>query len=301
MAIGADGIRLSNDALAKWLIEDAPFRIQPAQFLPFIPVDGDSLRYASAAALPLAVPITFNVDMADQTTIPIATSRVGQFGEIATEFRVAYSTIDRMTNVNDQIAVQMAMAVRRLLYEYWTLFEQGNVATPGNFDGLIQMENPAKVIDKVGLAPTLNDLDALLGLITTNDGYTAFLITNRPMYQKLRALHYTAGFLPQHCRRMISYPTGPQERDFLCFDGVPILVLDFLEVPVASQTSIWAVVLGPNALHGIVPSSTGRSMFVTRSTIEEAGTKVIYHVTMPAGLALGSLCGLARIKNALWT
>ena len=297
MAIGAEGLRLSNDALAAGLIEDSPFRIQPSAFLPFYHVSGDSLRYATATAIPAAVPITFNQDLTDQSTIPIDPSRIAQLGELATEFRVAYSTEDRMTNVNDQIEVQKAMAVRRLLYQFWTLFEQGDAALPGQFDGLKMLVDPAKEIDKFGATITVADLDSVLGLIRANDGYTSAIIVNRAMYDQMRGAFYSQSFLPQHSGRQASFPTGAKNRDLFCVDGVPVLVLDFIETDMSNLTSVWAVVCGPNALHGIVPESTCDTMFVFRRTVTADDTKIVGHMTWPVGLALGSLCALARLKN----
>jgi hypothetical protein len=57
--------------------------------------------------------------------------------------------------------------------------------------------------------------------------------------------------------------------------------------------------MGEKNLHGITPASLGSSLFVTRSTILPDGSTLIYHVTMPAGIALGSVCALSVIKNAV--
>jgi hypothetical protein len=138
----------------------------------------------------------------------------------------------------------------------------------------------------------------LVALNTFNDGYSSYFITNIRGYDAMRAAHYTRGVNPQQCPRMVSFPTGSEMRELFCFDGIPVLVLDFITIA-ANLTSIWLVTFGPNGLHGIVPASVGQSMFVVRSTILPDDTKLVYHVTMPVGLALGSLCALARIKNAL--
>jgi hypothetical protein len=53
--IGNDPQLLSNDVLAKWLLEDFPFRIQLSTVLPFLPVAGDALRYATTGPLTPAV------------------------------------------------------------------------------------------------------------------------------------------------------------------------------------------------------------------------------------------------------
>ncbi len=68
-----------------------------------------------------------------------------------------------------------------------------------------------------------------------------------------------------------------------------------IEKPLA--TNIWFFVMGQNYLDGITPAALD-NMFVTRSTILPDGSAQVYHVTMPVGIALGSLSALSVIKNA---
>jgi hypothetical protein len=54
---------------------------------------------------------------------------------------------------------------------------------------------------------------------------------------------------------------------------------------------------GQNAVSGIYPASLGTNMFVTRSTILPDESCLVYHVMMPSGMANGSDCALAVLKN----
>ena len=72
------------------------------------------------------------------TKQPNDANRVFKFAQIATHFRICYNAQDIFSsNVNDQTAVQMALAIRELLYKFWTLFESGDSANPEEFDGLL--------------------------------------------------------------------------------------------------------------------------------------------------------------------
>ncbi len=73
-----------------------------------------------------------------------------------------------------------------------------------------------------------------------------------------------------------------------------IQVLEGLD-PVAS-TNIWFFVLGQECLHGIMPAQAQN--IVVRSTILPDASSLVYHLTMPVGIALGSISALSVIKNA---
>ena len=169
--IGENARLLSNDVQAKWLIEDFPFRIQLASVLPFLPVAGDALRYTATPVLQPGVTIGFEEGILEDTKMPNDQKRAFAFAEIATQFRVSYKAQDVFSsNVNDQVSVQMALAIRELLYKFWTLFESGDSANPGEFDGLQKLVDPSRVLD-LGFKPlTLEVLEQGKELVRTNDG-----------------------------------------------------------------------------------------------------------------------------------
>lgn len=103
----------------------------------------------------------------------------------------------------------------------------------------------------------------------------------------------------------------------LKFDGAPVYINDLNQVfeykgdkrgklipperaltraDLGVATNIWFFVLGPGTLHGITPEKA--QSIITRSTILADGSTLVYHVTMPAGIALGSVGALSVIKNA---
>ena len=127
-AINANARLLSNDVLAKWLIEDFPFRIQLASIFPFYPISGNALRYATTGALGPGVTLDFGDSFPVDTKVPNDPNRLFKFADIATQYRINYTAQDIFSsNVNDQTAVQMALAIRELLYKFWMQFESGEM------------------------------------------------------------------------------------------------------------------------------------------------------------------------------
>ena len=321
--IGAQARLLSNDVLARWLIEDFPFRIQLSTVFPFLPVAGDALRYATTGPLTPAATIGQHDAIPEDTKQPKDPNRLHQFAEIATQFRVRYKAQDIFSsNVNDQVAVQMALAVRELLYKFWTLFESGDSsANPDEFDGLLRLVDHSKVVDLGCRELTLEDMDRAKELVRTNDGRGVLIFTSSIGKRAIHSAYWERGVNPEYEEMEFSSPDGgTMMQQVLKFDGSPVYINDLNQVfdckgnkpgklvspdkalnlhgsepPVA--TNIWFFVLGEGNLHGIMPENA--QSIITRSTILADGSTLVYHLTMPVGIALGSVCALSVIKNAM--
>ncbi|SFK49099.1 hypothetical protein SAMN05216302_1007125 [Nitrosomonas aestuarii] len=320
--IGENARLLSNDVQAKWLIEDFPFRIQLASVLPFLPVAGDALRYTTTSVLQPGVTIGFEEGIMEDTKMPNDQKRNFTFAEIATHFRVSYKAQDVFSsNVNDQVSVQMALAIRELLYKFWMLFESGDSANPGEFDGLQKLVDPSRILD-LGFRPlTLEVLEQGKELVRTNDGRGTVVFTNSIGKRAIHAAHWTRGLTPQYTDMIFPCPRNENHTErVLTVDGAPVYVNDLNqnldgspdapdgepvpENPLAPDsagigTNIWFFSMGENNLHGMTPAALDTGLFVTRSTMLPDGSTLVYHVTMPASIALGSASSLAVIKNAL--
>lgn len=321
-ALSNDTRLLSNDVLAKWLLEDFPFRIQLAQTFPFIPICGDRLRYATTGPLTPGVSIDQDDAIAKDTNRPAHANRSYQFAEIATHFRIPYAAQDIFSsNVNDQTAVQAALAVRELLYKFWTMFESGDRSrNPTEFDGLLRLVDPANVIDLHARGLTLEDLDRAREMVRSNDGRCVHMLTTSVGKRAINSAFWNRGVHPQYDLVDCTGPDGEdREEHVLHFEGAQVFVNDLNQVfgygdagpgipldPVAAlhadgvhpplATNIWFFVLGEGNLHGIVPKNA-RDIIV-RSTILGDGSSIVYHHTMPASIALGSAGALAVVRNA---
>ncbi|SER06347.1 hypothetical protein SAMN05421690_100728 [Nitrosomonas sp. Nm51] len=320
--IGANAQLLSNDVLAKWLIEDFPFRIQLSSIFPFLSVSGHSLRYATTGPLIPGAAIGQNDTIPEDTKQPADPNRVHRFAEIATHFRVSYKAQDIFSsNVNDQVAVQMALAVRELLYRFWILFERGDTSTnPEEFDGLLRLVNPDNTIDLQGRALTLEDLDSAKELVRANDGRCIVIFTSSIGKRAINASHYVRGLRPASEEMEFTCPDGTTKFEHvLKFDGAPVYINDLNQIFECSHnqvgaaippervlalngtepplaTNIWFFSLGPGSLHGIKPEKA--QSIITRSTILADASTLVYHLAMPVGIALGSSAALSVIRHA---
>lgn len=314
-SIAGNAKLLSNDVLAKWLIEDFPFRIQLAPVFPFHPIAGHALRYATTPALRPGIALDFDAEITEDTKLPNECNRVFPLIELATRFHVSYKAQDVFSsNVNDQTAVQMALAIRELLYKFWQLFESGDAARPGEFDGLSKLVDPARVLDLDFQPLTLEALEQAKEQVRSNDGRDVVIFTNSVGKRAIHAAHWSRGLEPQY--QEITLPC-PRDERVLSFDGAPVYVNDLnqtlLRGPDDSEkplpmtecatgpdaaANIWFFVMGENNLHGITPAALDSGLFVTRSTLLPDGSTLVYHVTLPVGIALGSAASLAVIRNA---
>ncbi len=311
---------LSNDVLAKWLLEDFPYRIQLAPVLPILPIAGDRFRYATTGALPPGVALGQCAPIPLDTKQPNDQNRVHRFAEIATHFRVCYKAQDVFSsNANDQVAVQMALAVRELLYQFWTLFERGDSASnPDEFDGLQRLVHPGNVIDLQGRALRTVDLHRAKERVRSNDGRCVAIFTSSIGKIAILEALYARGTKPDYEDMQFPRPGGGSRTEqVLKFDGAPVFVNDLNQVfeykgdkvrglvPCESlsqyegydlATHIWFFILGPGNLHGIMPAMA-RNVIV-RSTILPDASTLVYHLAMPVAIALGSAAALSVIKNA---
>ena len=283
---------------------------------------GDSLRYATTGPLPPAVTIGQCSPIPEDTKQPNNPNRVQPMAEIATHFRVCYKAQDLFSsNVNDQVAVQMALAVRELLYKFWILFESGDSSTNADeFDGLNRLVDPANVLDLQGRELRLEDLDLAKQRVRANDGRCVVGFTSGLGDRAIRTSHYVRGLAPHYQEMEFPCPDGRSKSiQVLTFDGAPIYINDLNQVVQWSEagpgpnivpenthqfdgfhpqlaTNIWFFVLGPGNLHGIMPEKARN--IIVRSTILADASTLVYHVMMPVGMARGSAGSISVIKNA---
>ncbi|MFQ5741938.1 MAG: hypothetical protein ACE5JX_23335, partial [Acidobacteriota bacterium] len=251
---------------------------------------------------------------------PKVCNRVHGFAEITTQFRVCYKAQDVFSsNANDQVAVQMALAVRELLYRFWTMFESGDGSLNSNeFDGLAQLVDPANVLDLKGGPLTLEVLDLAKERVRTNDGRCVTIFTSGVGKRAIHAAHWVRGLDPEYQEMEFPCPGGEFKAEkVLTFDGAAVHVNDLNEVRTwkkgqpgkliapedltsydgpSPATNIWFFVLGEGNLHGIKPANA--MDIITRSTILADASTLVYHLAMPVGIALGSAASLSVIKNA---
>lgn len=301
----AQGLLLSNDFLVGRFIEDSPFVIQPAHFLPFFEVSGDSERWSTTVAIPPASPLPFCGPIADQTTVPAARSY--SFGEVATSRVVCYGTQDLQSNVNDQAAVQIEMATRQVLYGFFRLLFVGNPANPGEFIGFDNIITGApfagQIVDALGLALTTRLLDRAQRRIKAGDNFEGMIWTSAQGYIEIRQAFLASGTLPQEVSVAVPDGNGGLKTiSMMHVNGWLVSWTDFVPIEQfqgSTVTKIWFVKLGRRHIHGIVPASSGtRSMFKVRSTLSQ-GSGTRYDVVFPVAISVPAVTDIAVISNVL--
>lgn len=210
---------------------------------------GNALRYATTGPLTGGATIGQCGAIPENTKQPNDPNRIYQFAEIATQLRVCYKAQDIFSsNANDQVAVQMALAVRELLYKFWTLFESGDSSVnPDEFDGLLKLADPSKVVDLEFRQLTLEDLDRAKELVRTNDGRSVLILTNTIGKRAIHGAYWDRGVAPEYEEMAFPRPDGDtqfgdtQLQQVLKFDGAPVylndLTIRFMNVMEINQPS----------------------------------------------------------------
>lgn len=309
MALGTDGIRLTSDELAKWLLEDAPNKIQIARVFPFRPVQGESLSFATAAALTSGTAIDQCAAIAENTQLPKSPNKNFPYGYLGTHFRICYSALDRFSVPNDLIAVYRALAIRQLLYKFFTLLDNGSAGVAGEFGSLLSRAPAGQILDLASAIPTLENYDDVLYRVSDNDGYANAIMGNTRSLRRFLSAVYGRNLNADYVEEMVPDPmTGMRRVKLPSWHGVVWYVNDMIPVRVVSTqdvSNVYFMVLGdhgePGPGHGvtgIVPAPLAGTMFRMRSDVTEGGSTYIEHWTWPVGIAVGSEGALAVLKDA---
>lgn len=302
---------LSDSQLAPWLHEAEPLRIQLAQRLPFFACEGHELRYTATPALESAVFARTPGGIPDQTA-QVGSKDQFPLVELATRFCLSYQDQDVFSaSVNDQIEVQHRLAIRRLLYRFWTDFENGKPSL-GQFAGLNELVDDRRVVDLDHQPLTLEDLECGKELVRSHDGRGTVILTDSPGKRAINSAHWQRGVSPPSVALSEQCPCEGNTHWSLAFDGAPVYVNDPRELvdscsggagtqasPARARgaTDVWFLALGSGGLHGIVPPLEDDSMFRVRRTEDHDRGSTVFDVTFPVGLALASASAVAVVRN----
>lgn len=297
---------LSEEALLAGLVENDPKRIQLARRLPFYAVGGDRLAVprVTSGNLGTAVWDTGGTAISDTSAVPSDPDVTFPLKLLVTSFKVNATAEYDMSNVNDQVEVQMVAAVKRLYYKFWETFNTGdNSANPQEFDGLRRLVASGQTVtarDGAGGVPALRELDQLVGKITTNGGRPHVLYTSRKGAEAIRRAHYRASVTPETIEMRIEDADGSTRvMPVLAWDGIPVLVDDQVPSDETSNndTSIYALVLGREGIYGVIPEGfQGRMIRANRALVDGKGQDC-WVAYWPVGVALESQGGVARLQQ----
>ena len=309
---------LTDDRLARWLIENSPVKLQIARVWPFLGVAGGQLTYsrANSALTPATVPTACDPVADDSDTAAVQTFDLADY---ITRYSICFSDEDRYKDPNDLDDVEYALSLRKLLYAYFARLDQATGSAASG--GLRDIIGSGRSVNRAAGALTLDCMDHAYNLVTENDGRPTHIMTSSRGLRTYQSLCRASG-----TGRMVS-------SEVPAFNGTPILVNDTMVSATSTSAAdqrIYFMVLGDDGragptrgVVGFVPERLKRNMFVRRETmglpyvepltieipdlpppfsiqvdpVTDMRTQKTVWVSFPAGLGIGSQGALSMIYN----
>lgn len=289
---------LSNNDLIAGVVEEIIDRDELFALLPFVRTEGKAYVYNREGTLSEGEFIDVN------QVVPEGASQVT---EVTTKLRILAGDVDidkflqeTMSDTNAQKAIQIAMKAKGMGRAFRRALIQGNSATnPLEFDGLDKLVTDlgaarALVAGTNGAAISLSMLDELADMIPNRpDAYMMRTGTWRAIKQLLRA---AGGNTAEHIM-MDNFG-----RPIPAFDGVPVIINDFIPGDVAQGTeantcSVYALRLNEvDGLHGLFGGESAGIRVEDLGTVQNKDatrTRLKWY----CGLALKSTQSVAAIRG----
>jgi HK97 family phage major capsid protein len=214
----ADAGRLSQDVLVKGIIETIITESAVLRYLPFMTLNGNSLRYNRELTLGsidfYAVGDTWNEDV---MTVQEKTSSLKIMGGDADVDEFLQQTY---SNVNNLRALAIEKKAKQMAYTFNdTFFNGDSVGNPLQFDGLKTMAAGSRTFDKGvnGATLALDHMDELIDYI--KPGKPDVLFMSRRSRRKLSALRRASG-------NLLETTMDAFGRRVTMYDGIPIEIDD---------------------------------------------------------------------------
>lgn len=287
--------KLSQDMPERGVIEEIMTVDETFAMLPFTGVNGKAYVYDRENALSTATWLDPNEDVPEDAST---------FTEVTARLRILIGDVDvdkflaqTMSDLNDQVAVQVAGKAKAVARTFQTAFATGNNSTnTKQFDGISRLVVAGQEITAGanGAAVSLSMLDELKDAIQM--GADAFIM-RRGTWRAIKALLRAAGGNNAEMIQIENFgkPTP-------AFDGIPVVFNDFLaanETQGSSSVtcSIYAVRFNEaDGLHGIFGGPSAGMVVENIGTVQNRDANRI-RVKWYCGLALKSTKSLARIKG----
>lgn len=309
----ANAALLTEDRLARWLIENSPIKLQIARVWPFMGVSGGQLSYArsNAALTPGAItndcsPVNDDSDTAANQTFDLA--------DYITRYAICFADEDRYEHPNNLDATENALAIRKLLYAYFERMDTSTGTTANG--GLRDIIGSGQTVGMGETALTLDCMDHAYNLVTANNGRPTHIMTSSRGLRTYQSLCRAAGYEPPKVAWTWYDPAMGRmvNGQAPAFNGTPILINDMMVSAgstLPADQRIYFMVLGDDGsagpgrgVIGFVPEARRRSMFIRR---EMMGTpndadpvpnsdRTVW-ISFPAGLGIGSQGALSLITD----
>lgn len=253
MLTALEWAKLNPDPLASGVVEIFARENPVIATMPFINVAGSAYKYNIEETLPGVAFRGFNEAYVESTGVinPMVEALTILGGD--SDFDVAQ--IAMQTGDNDTRAVHDAMKAKAAALTHLRTFFDGSTATnPKEFDGLNRRLTGDQVIS-AGVNGSVLTLEMLDDLVDAVQGTPSIILLNKKLRQKARqlargvnALTITTDQLGRELEGYAGVPFGLIEEDET---GAAILGFDETQGTANNTTSIYAVRMGADAVHGI--------------------------------------------------
>ncbi|MGD2330685.1 major capsid protein [Bacillus amyloliquefaciens] len=280
---------LSKDVLQAGVIETIVRESSVLSVLPFQTIEGNAYSYNVEKALPT---------VAFRSVNEAYTASEAQFEQrsenlviLGGDVELDRFIIQTLSNVNDQVAVQIAEKAKAIANTFTKTFFKGNKATnPKEFDGLdVRIAGSSQELDYSTSAEIIGTgnarkLDALNALLDQVRGGADALFMNKRVKRKILAVlqssdHYIENGVDAFGRPVEKYA------------GVPLLVV---ENDILDDTDIYAVKFGA---YTHVTGLTNGGVQVRRLGETSAKAVEVTRIEFFCGLAQFNPYSSARLKN----
>jgi HK97 family phage major capsid protein len=291
----AEAEKLSENMPERGVIEEIIDLDETFALLPFTQVNGKAYVYDRENTLPGASWLDPNEDVPESAAT---------FTEVTARLRILIGDVDvdkflaqTMSDINDQVAVQVAQKSKAVARTFQAGFAQGNASSNSKqFDGISRLVVAGQTITagENGAAVSLSMLDELKDAVVL--GPDAFVM-RRGTWRAIKALLRAAGGNTAEMIQLQNFG-----RPVPAFDGIPVLVNDYLAANEAQGTatataSIYAVRMNEaDGLHGLYGGPSAGMVVENIGTVQNRDANRI-RVKWYCGLALKSTRSLARIKG----
>ena len=285
-----EAAKLTNDLLLRGVIETIISESSVLERLPFISVTGTALTYNRENAAPAvdwyAVGDTWAESTPTFTQVTATLKILGGDADVDNFLQQTYA------DPNDLEAEVIALKAKAVAYEFSQTFYDGDDGgNPKQFDGLVQLVTGGQVLTAGanGAALTLDLMDQLID--TVKPGRPDALFMAKRTRRKLSSLRRASG-------NLLETDVDQFGRRALFYDGIPILVDDFIPITEAQGSandcsSIYAARFGRQGIMGLQNSGVQVERVGELETKDATRTRIKWY----CGLALFGTLGVARLRG----
>lgn len=276
---------LSKDVLQAGVIETIVKESSVLSVLPFQTIEGNAYSYNVEKALPT---VAFRgVNEAYTASEATFETRSENLVILGGDVELDRFIIQTLSNVNDQMAVQIMEKAKAVANTFSKTFFKGNKATnPKEFDGLdVRIAGSAQELDAKGKSTSDAEVLAMLNeLLDAVRGGADALFLNKRVRRRILAVL-------QNSNHYIEQGSDAFGRPVSMYGGVPLLVV---ENEILADTDIYAVKFGA---YTHVTGLTNGGVNVRRLGETSAKAVEITRIEFFCGLAQFNPYSSARVKN----